>query len=207
MLKILGRSSSINVRKVLWLCCELDLRYEQEHWGMGFRSTDAPEFRALNPNGLVPVLVDGDFVLWESNAICRYLAAKYRRDDLLPDDPQRRAIVDQWMDWQTTELNNAWRYAFWALARKSPKHTDAVMIGASVDAWNRQMTILDERLSCSGGHVAGESFTLADIVVGLATHRWFMTPMQRAPLAAVEAYYERLSERPCFLLHGRNGTP
>ena len=207
MLKILGRSSSINVRKVLWLCCELDLPYEQEHWGMGFRSTDAPEFRALNPNGLVPVLVDGDFVLWESNAICRYLAAKHRRDDLLPDDLQRRAIVDQWMDWQTTELNNAWRYAFWALARKSPKHTDAAMIAASVDAWNRQMTILDERLSRGGGYVAGESFTLADIVVGLATHRWFMTPMERAPLAAVEAYYERLSARSCFLLHGRNGTP
>ncbi|MEI7431468.1 MAG: glutathione S-transferase N-terminal domain-containing protein, partial [Betaproteobacteria bacterium] len=102
MLKILGRSSSINVRKVLWLCAELDLPFEQENWGAGFRSTAEPEFLALNPGGLIPVVCDDDFVLWESNAICRYLAAKQGRNDLLPDDLENKARVEQWMDWMST---------------------------------------------------------------------------------------------------------
>ena len=99
MLKILGKSSSINVRKVLWLCAELDLAYNHEQWGAGFRSTQVPEFIALNPNATVPVIVDDGFVLWESNAICRYLASEHQRADLLPDEPQARALVEQWMDW------------------------------------------------------------------------------------------------------------
>jgi len=207
MLKILGRSNSINVRKVLWLCAELDLPYEQELWGSGFRSTATPDFLALNPNGLVPVIRDGDFVLWESNTICRYLAARERRHDLLPADPPGRARVEQWMDWQAGELNNAWRYAFMALVRKSPAHTDAGAIEASVASWNRHMGILNAQLSSTGGYAAGDTFTLADIVIGLATHRWFMTPILRSALPAVEAYYERLSDRPGFRLHGRNGIP
>ncbi len=93
MLKILGKSSSINVRKVLWLCAEIDLPYEHEQWGSGFRTTDTAEFKALNPNATVPVIVDGDFVLWESNAICRYLAARQQRVDLLPAGGPGRARV------------------------------------------------------------------------------------------------------------------
>ena len=119
-LKILGRTSSINVRKVLWTCAELSRDFEREDWGSGFRPTQDPAFLALNPNALVPVLIenegDGDFVLWESNTICRYLAAKAARDDLLPASPRDRAEVERWMDWQAGELNNAWRYA---LDRKS----------------------------------------------------------------------------------------
>jgi glutathione S-transferase len=207
MLEILGRSTSINVRKVLWLCVELDLPFRQQAWGAGFRSPREPEFLALNPNALVPVIRDGDFVLWESNPICRYLAARHERRDLLPEDPAGRAMVEQWMDWQATELNAAWRYAFMGLVRASPEHQDPGAIEASVDAWNRRMRILDEQLARTGGYAAGGTFTLADIVLGLSTHRWFATPIERPALAAVEAYYERLSERPGFRLHGRNGTP
>ncbi|MGE5169426.1 MAG: glutathione S-transferase family protein [Rudaea sp.] len=207
MLQILGRSTSINVRKVLWLCGELDLRCEQEAWGSGFRSTKEPEFLALNPNGLVPVIRDGDFVLWESNTICRYLAARERRVDLLPVTPRERAGVEQWMDWQATELNDAWRYAFMALVRKSPAHDDPRRVESSVAAWNRNMEILDRQLARADAYVVGEAFTLADVVLGLSTHRWFMTPIERPRLAAVEAYYERLSQRPAFRLHGRNGVP
>jgi glutathione S-transferase len=207
MLRILGRSSSINVRKVLWLCAELGIPFEQEHWGTGFRDTREPGFLALNPNGLVPVLVEGDLVLWESNTICRYLAGSHSRADLLPVDPARRARVEQWMDWQVAELNRAWSYAFMALVRKSPSHTDAAAVDASIAGWNRHMAILDAQLARSGGFVVGATFTLADIVLGLSTHRWFATPMQRPPLPAVEAYYERLTERPGFRLHGRNGVP
>ena len=205
MLKILGKSSSINVRKVLWLCAELDLPFEQEQWGSGFRSTETPEFLAMNPNAMVPVLKDGDLVLWESNAICRYLAARQQRTDLLPTEPAARALVEQWMDWQATELNNAWRYAFMALVRQSPAHTDSAAIDAGVATWNRHMTILEAQLERTGAYVTGSTFTLADIVLGLATHRWALTPMARPNLPAVEAYYERLSQRPGFRLHGRNG--
>jgi glutathione S-transferase len=207
MLRILGRSTSINVRKVLWLCSELELPYEQEAWGSGFRSARVPEFLALNPNGLVPVVRDGDFVLWESNTICRYLAAREGRTDLLPAAPRDRARVEQWMDWQATELNDAWRYAFMALVRKSPAHDDPRMVESSVAAWNRNMGILDRQLAHADAYVVGATFTLADIVLGLSTHRWFMTPIERASLPAVEAYYERLSQRPPFRLHGRNGVP
>ncbi len=207
MLQILGKSTSINVRKVLWLCQELGLRYELQQWGSGHRTTDAPEFRSLNPNGLVPVIRDGDFVLWESNSICRYLAATAGREDLLPGHPQERAIVEQWMDWQATELNNSWRYAFMSLVRRSPDHVDRNAVAASVRSWNRHMTILGERLQATGSYVAGPRFTLADIVLGLSTNRWLMTPMDRPELPAVAAYYARLSQRPAFMAHGRNGVP
>ena len=207
MLQVLGKSTSINVRKVLWLCAEMNLAYQHEQWGSGFRSTETPDFLALNPNAMVPVIRDGDFVLWESNAICRYLAAKHGRADLLPTEPARRALVEQWMDWQATELNNAWRYAFMALIRKSPAHAEPEVIQTSVAAWNRHMRILDAQLAKTGAYVTGDAFTLADIVLGLSTNRWFMTPMEHAKLPAVTAYYDRLSEREGFCLHGRNGIP
>ncbi|MFT4506016.1 glutathione S-transferase family protein [Caballeronia sp. 15711] len=207
MLKIFGKSLSINVRKVLWLCAEMELPYEQEQWGSGFRSTEAPEFVALNPNAVVPVIKDGSFVLWESNSICRYLASRNGRSDLLPVDPEGRARVEQWMDWQATELNNAWRFAFMALVRKSPAHTDPQVLAASVANWNRHMRMLDAQLAKTGAYVAGRGFTLADVVLGLSANRWYMTPMERPDLPALQAYFERLSQRPAFLLHGRNGTP
>jgi glutathione S-transferase len=207
MLKILGKPTSINVRKVLWLCEELDVPHTLEAWGSGFRSTDTPEFRALNPNALVPVLIDGSVVLWESNTICRYLAARHERDDLLPREPLARARVEQWMDWQLGDLNNAWRYAFMSLVRQSAEHRDAQAVRASTDAWNRLMTLLDAQLRTTGEWVAGDRFTLADIVIGLSVNRWFMTPMARPELPAVVRYYDRLAQRPGYAHHGRNGTP
>ena len=207
MLKILGKSTSINVRKVLWLCEELGLPFELEEWGSGHRSTSEPEFLALNPNALVPVIRDGGQVLWESNTICRYLAGREQRDDLLPRAPAERARVEQWMDWQATELNNAWRYAFMARVRQSPVHADPAQIEASVREWNRRMGILDAQLARTGAHVAGDAFTVADIVVGLSVNRWKMTPMERPELPAVTAYLHRLEARPGFRRHGGNGIP
>ena len=207
MLQVLGRPNSINVRKVLWLCAELELTYQHEPWGTPELPLRSPEYLALNPNALVPVIRDGGLVLWESNTICRYLASRERRTDLLPNEPAPRAQVEKWMDWQLSELNTAWRYAFMALVRKGAEYTDAAAIEASVASWNRHMTLLDNQLQRTGAYVAGSAFTLADIVLGLSTHRWFMTPMQRPALPAVEAYYERLTERPGFAKHGRNGVP
>jgi len=207
MLRVLGRSSSINVRKVLWTCNEIGLAYEREDWGIGFQSTQAPEVVALNPNAMVPVIVDDGFVLWESNTICRYLASRHGRTDLLPVEAQARARVEQWMDWQAGELNNAWRYAFMALGRKSAAHTDTAAIAASRHNWNRHMQILDAQLDRTGVFAAGPVFTLADIVLGLSVHRWLMTPIERPALGAVAAYVGRLSQRAAYLQHAAKETP
>jgi glutathione S-transferase len=189
-LRVLGRKSSINVRKVLWTCAEVDLHFEHVELDGALL--------ARNPNAMVPVIEDGDFVLWESNAICRYLAAKQPRSTLLPDDPMARARVEQWMDWQATELNTAWRYAFLALARNSAAHSDPKAIAASVESWNRHMRLLDDHFSHGGQFVTGEFFTLADVVLGLSTQRWLLTPMDRPHLDALHGYYQRLSVRPAF---------
>jgi glutathione S-transferase len=192
-LKVLGRKSSINVRKVLWTCAELDLHFEHVEKDKALL--------AGNPNAQVPVIQDGDFVLWESNAICRYLAGKQPRHTLLPEDPQARALVEQWMDWQATDLNESWRYAFLGLVRKSPGHADPGLIAAGLESWNKHMRILDEHFQHGGQFVTGEFFTLADVCLGLSTHRWLLSPIERPPLDAVHGYYQRLSVRPAFRAH------
>ena len=207
MLQVLGRASSINVRKVLWTCDELGLPFTREDWGIGFQSTQAPAFLARNQNALVPLIDDEGFVLWESNTICRYLAAKHGRGDLLPADAAGRARVEQWMDWQAAELNNAWRYAFMALVRQSPAHTDKPAIESSRHNWRRHMQILDAQLDKTGAYVAGSAFTLADVVLGLSVHRWLMTPIVRPELPAVASYTERLRQRAGFQQHAAKDTP
>lgn len=192
-LRILGRVTSINVRKVLWTCAELDLPFE--------RVDSDPELLAHNPNAMVPVIRDGGFVLWESNAICRYLAGKQPQHRLLPEDAQSRALVEQWMDWQATDLNASWRYAFLALVRKNSDYQDAQLIAAGVAGWNRHMQMLDDHFARGGQFVTGELFTLADVVLGLSTHRWLMSPIERPHLDALHGYYQRLSVRPAFRAH------
>lgn len=198
-LRILGRASSINVRKVLWTCAELDLPFEHVE-------SDAA-LLARNPNAMVPVIQDGDFVLWESNAICRYLASKQPRSTLLPEDPRQRARVEQWMEWQATELNNAWRYAFLALVRRHPEFTQARDIADSIASWHRHMKMLDDHFEHGGQFVTGEFFTLADVVLGLAVHRWLLSPLERPHLDAVHGYYQRLSVRPAFRAHVDMNVP
>ncbi|MDB5907937.1 MAG: glutathione S-transferase, C-terminal domain protein [Massilia sp.] len=207
MLKILGKSTSINVRKVLWTCAELGLPYQHEEWGRRFRPTSEPEFLALNPNAMVPVIVDDGLVLWESNTICRYLCAQHGGESLLPAAPKERARVEQWMDWQATELNTAWRYAFMALVRRSAAHADGAQIQASIASWNRQLGILDGQLHSTGAFVAGDSFTLADIVLGLSINRWLLTPIERPVYPALAVYYQRLHERVGFAAFCGNGIP
>jgi glutathione S-transferase len=204
-LRVLGRLSSINVRKVMWTAANLGLAVEREDWGVGHRSPQEPAFLALNPNALVPVLVDGATVLWESNSICRYLAARQGDTGLLPSAPAERARVEQWMDWQAGELNNAWRTAFLALHRGVPTPADAIALSA--DRWNQHMRILDDQLSHTGAYVAGSDFTLADVVLGLSAQRWKATPIAHAELPAVAAYLQRLQTRPGFAEFVDNGMP
>jgi glutathione S-transferase len=199
--------TSINVRKVLWTCAELQLPFEQEDWGSGFRSTDTADFRALNPNAMVPVVKDGDFVLWESNSIIRYLASRYDGAQLYPADPQARARIDQWIDWQASELNRSWSYAFLALVRRSPDHQDAEAIKASSANWARHIGILDRQLESTGALFAGRDLSLADIPIGLSLNRWFSTPLAHPHFPAASDYFERLADRPGFVAYCRNGTP
>jgi glutathione S-transferase len=205
MLKILGRISSINVRKVTWACGEIGIPYEREDWGAGFKSAQSPEFLALNPNGLIPVVIDENGPLWESNAICRYLAAKHRRTDLLPEDPHRRAVVDQWMDWQATEFNYSWRYAVMALVRKHPDYKDEDQIEASLKAWRDKIAVIEGQIKAP--FLTGDSFTIADIVVGLSINRWLKTPRTHGEFPEVRAYVERLMQRPAALAHAGFDLP
>ena len=174
---------------------------------MGYQATDTQEFLSLNPNGMVPVINDNGFVLWESNSIIRYLASQYGGERIYPSSPQNRARIDQWIDWQATELNNAWRYAFVALVRKSPLHQDGVELAASIANWSKHMGILDRQLESTGAFVTGERFTLADIPIGLSVNRWFSTPLQHPEYPSVSAYFERLGQHTSFVRHGRNGVP
>ncbi|VVD87570.1 glutathione S-transferase family protein [Pandoraea fibrosis] len=209
MLSILGRPASINVRKVLWLCHELDTPFVNPPWGDGdpSRKLDAPAFVALNPNKMVPVIDDDGFVLWESNSILRYLAASRERVDLYPVAPRERARVDQWIDWQASDLNPAWVYPFKSIVRRAPGYDDARMVASSVARWTELMGVLEQQLQSTQAFVCGDTFTLADIPIGLAVHRWFATPVERPTLDAVAVYYERLSSNEGFRRYGRNGTP
>ena len=195
MLRILGRLSSINVRKAVWTAAETGVAFEHEGAWAGERSSRNPEFLALNPNGLVPVLVSDQGTLWESNTICRYLAGRAGRDDLLPAEPWARAQVEMWMDWQATELNGAWRAAFLALMR-GDRSFDPAAVSASAGRWTSLMLMLERQLETTGAYVSGAHFTLADIVLGLSLQRWLLTPIERPDTPALLAWRERLLTRP-----------
>ncbi len=205
MLKILGRADSINVRKVLWLCDELNIAYTREDWGRGFQSPNTAEFIHLNPNATIPVLIDQDFVLWQSNSIIRYLANQYAGEMLYSEHPQKRALIDQWIDWQGIELNNSWTYALMHLVRDSPLHQDKILVEKSIQAWTKNMEILNEQLGKTQAFITGDEFTLADIPIGLSVQRWLLTPFKQPVLDHVQRYYELLSQRPAYLRWGNNG--
>ena len=207
MLRICGYEASINVRKVLWACAELGLEYEREDWGGSFRPTSSPAFLALNPVGQVPVINDGGTIIWESNTIIRYLAASRGRDDLLPTNPAERAKIEMWMDWQASDFNNSWRYAFQALVRKNSAYQDAAAIERSISDFNHQVRVADAELSRSGGFIAGPRFSLADIAIGLSIHRWYAVPAAKPSLVHVQRYYDQLCERAAFRRFGRDGGP
>ena len=205
-MRLLGQPNSINVRKVLWTCAELRIVPETEPWGGDQKSTNDSEFLAINPKGLVPVLLDGDLALSESNTICRYLALREGRDDLLPSKPRERARVESWMDWQATDLNDAWKAAFMGLVRKVPDVPAPEVQTASIRKWNMQMVLLEKHLASAGKFVCGADFTLADIVLALSANRWEMTPMEKPFLPNIANWMERLAWRPGFRAHCRNGV-
>ncbi|MAI46085.1 MAG: glutathione S-transferase family protein [Hyphomicrobiaceae bacterium TMED74] len=207
MLKILGRANSFNVRKVLWTCDELGIAYEREDWGRGHRSTDDPEFLKYNPNGLVPAVVDGDVVLRESNTIVRYLATKYGGEEFYPKDIVQRAICEAWMDWANYETSISLRGAFLAGVMREDIWNNDWFIETGRRLITKEVGQIDEHLQSTGPYITGETFTVADIPIGLAVNRWYYLQFEQPEYPAVARYYEQLSTRPAYMKHGRNGLP
>ena len=193
-LKIWGRMSSINVKKVVWTAQELGLEFQRNEAGGQFGLVRTPEYLRLNPNALVPVMEDGDIVLWESNVIVRYLCAKHSPGQLYPSDLRERFEAERWMDWQQTTFNPASRQGFWQLIRTAPEKRNAQAIRDSNAAVEALLATLDAQL---GRHafVAGDHFTMADMALGCEAHRWFGLPQPRKSWPNVERWYQGLRAR------------
>src|SRR5438552_2444104 len=185
MLKILGRKTSSNVQKVLWCCSELDIPFEREDVGGPFGKNNTPEYLARNPNGLVPTIDDDGFVLWESNAIVRYLAAKHGAGTLSPSDPKQRADSDRWMDWASNHGGPVITPVFWALIRTPADQRNMAQITADAEKIGPQFQVLEQGLD-GRDYVAGKSFTMGDVIVGVNVYRWYALDVKRPSLPRVE---------------------
>ena len=197
MLKIWGRANSINVQKVLWCCGELNLEYERIDAGLQFGVNSTPEYKAMNPNALVPTISDNGFILWESQAIVRYLARKHGLGTLCPSDPNACADADRWMDWNATTLWPNLRPIFWNLVRTPPEKRDMALVNDCRNKLAASMAILDAHLA-NRKYVIGDAFTMGDIPVGTAVQRWFNVPIERENFRNLDAYYQRLQGRSAF---------
>jgi glutathione S-transferase len=168
-----GRLSSLNVRKVVWTAQELGIPFQRTDAGMAFGITKTPEFLQKNPNALVPLMEDGDFVLWESNAIVRYLCARYgMAQGLYPDDLPSRFDAERWMEWQQTTFNGAGGPAFVQLVRTAPEARKAALIQVSVEKTEPLLALLNRHLA-NLSYLGGDSFGMADIPMGCEMHRWW----------------------------------
>ena len=192
-----GRLNSANVQKAVWALEELELPYEHVPLGGAWGGLDTPEYRATNPNGLVPTLRDGDLTVWESHAIVRYLGAEYGSGLLFPMEARDRAAVDQWTDWTATTFQPAWIALFWNLVRTPPAQREPAAIERALAATSRCFEMLESRLSAVP-YLGGPSFSYADIVAGAALYRWSTMEIERPALPAVAAWHERLDGRQAF---------
>ncbi len=200
MLRILGRKTSINVQKVMWLSEELDLDVERIDIGGPFGGNDKQEYLKKNPTGLVPTLEDGDFILWESQAICRYITEQYGRPPWAPESSLDRALAGQWMDWYITKLHPHMTVIFWTLIRTKPEERDLKAVNDAVDLAAESWALIDSELKNSD-FLLGDSPTIADIPVGCAVNRWFTLDIDRPPLPSLKAWHDRLKDRPAYQEH------
>lgn len=201
MITVWGRKNSSNVQKALWVLAELGKPFERHDVGGAFGGLDTPEYIAMNPNQRIPTLVDNDgTVLWESNAIVRYLCSRYRVGTLWPDDPVTRAFADMWMDWQVSTVLPDMTPVFWGLVRTAPEDRDMKAIQEGAERLNQVFARLDGWLA-DKSYVAGDSFTMGDIPVGVFTWRYSQLDIVRPSLPHLEAWHDRLQTRPAFQEH------
>ncbi len=199
MLRVLGRKTSINVQKILWLTEEMDVEVERIDIGGPFGGNDTPEYLAKNPNGLVPTLEDGDFTLWESQVICRYIAEKYGHSPWAPENAIGRALAGQWMDWYITKMHPPMTVIFWSLVRTEPEDRDMDAVNKAIEqaaAW----TLLDAQLA-NANYLTGVAPTMADIPAGCAVNRWYVLDLDRPALPNLEAWHARLKDRSAYQDH------
>jgi glutathione S-transferase len=202
MLTVYGRATSSNVQLVMWGIAELGLAHQRLDYGHVHGGTDTPEYRAMNPRGLVPVLRDGDLVVWESCAILRYLAAQYGDGGAFwPADPGQRVPVDMWAEWGKNELAQSFTVPiFWSRVRTAAKDRDTAALTAAIARFESHLELLEAQLEARA-FVIGDDLTVADIVIGHLLFRWFDIDVPRLPRPAVEAYYQRLAQRPAYRRH------
>jgi glutathione S-transferase len=200
MLKIYGTKSSSNVQKVLWCCGELGLPFERLDVAETFGAPKAPGYLALNPNGLIPTIDDGGFILWESNAIVRYLCATHAMGTFCPTDARARADQDRWMDWQQTSLVIPIGALFRDLLRTPREALTPEALAAMTARANHLWGLLDTHLA-NRAYVGGAAPTMADFAFGNAIHRWYKFPIEHAKLDRLRAWYDRLCERPAYRQH------
>ncbi len=200
MLRIWGRKNSSNVQKVMWAIGELALDHEHIDMGLEFGSNRTPEYLALNPNGLVPTLKDGDFVLWDSNSIVRYLAGRYGAGTLEPADPKMRALANQWMDWQLSVFLPAHEPLFFGMVRTPPEKRDHAAIAQSKARTIAAAKIFDAELG-RHAYTVGDSFSMADIPMGIRIYRFRQLVPERPPLRNIERWYAMIEKRPAFHEH------
>ena len=199
MLKIWGRVNSVNVKKAMWCVAELGIPCERIDAGMQFGVVNTPEYRKMNPTGLVPTIDDDGFTLWESHAIVRYLCAKHSPGKLWPADLRARADAEHWMDWAFT-FQSAMRNVFWGLIRTPPEKRDASAIEEGKRKTFALVPILEQTLARQP-YIAGREFTMGDIPIGCEVQRYMRVPIERPAFPAVQAWFERLHERPAFVKH------
>ena len=211
-LTIWGRANSVNVQKVLWCLSELDLAYERIDAGMQFGKNNEAPYLAMNPNGRVPTLVDGDYVLWESNSVMRYLCTAYgqgtgegtgegsvKGSPIYPASPKARAGVDRWLDWTLSTLQPVDRPVFWALVRTAPEKRDMVAIQKDVDAEAVVWRIVEAQLA-TRRFIEGDQFTIADIALGAYARRWLgVEGVTKPNLPNVERWFAQFAARPGFV--------
>jgi glutathione S-transferase len=200
MIKIWGRTDSSNVQKVLWCLGELGLEFERFDWGGKFGGNNDESYRAMNPNGLVPTMKDGDFVLWESNSIMRYLNAKYGQGRLLPSAPEGMANANRWMDWQLSTFNGAIVPLFWNLIRTPADKRDPSAVQAALEKTTKAWQTVEDQLAKSP-YLGGGEFSLGDIPLGVWAYRWFNLPVERPKMARIETWYEALKQRQPYQTH------
>ncbi len=197
MLKIWGRKNSSNVRKVLWCAEEAGVAYQSIDAGGAFGRVDQAEYRAKNPNGLIPMIEDGELVLWESNAIVRYLAACYASGSLYPQSPALRAQGDMWMDWVSSSLVGPFTTLFVGTLRTPPERRDPALIAQALERCGELLAIPDALLA-GQPYLSGEQFAMGDIPLGCFAYAWFEMPIERPQLPHLAAWYARLQLRPAF---------
>lgn len=200
MLTVWGRPNSINVQIVMWTAAELGLQTDRKDVGGAFGGLDTPDYLAMNPNGRIPTLQDGDLTIWESNACARYLAAKYGAGSLWPEDPARRAKADMWMDWQKTSLAGPMTTLFWGLVRTPEAERDMDAIGAAAQTSKTLYAMLDEWLA-GKDFILGEDLTFGDIPAGAMAYRFMELVEDRPSMPNLEAWYGRLTSRQAYRDH------